>query len=280
MKNGGKVVQALERARTLPLARWLHGLGIPNVGSTTSYELTKLHSDLTSLASSKIIKDFLLLLELVERAEHVNPDARKKPYNLPAKSKRTKADHEAAERRRKEHAALNSEIEGLANRLTRAGVALKLKLTQKKNGNPPLIQITSELEPEVCRSILGFFESEYGKGVLRRLSELHINPRSSVAGGRAAASSEPKPLDGKSFVLTGSLSSMSRDKAADEIRTRGGSVTGSVSSNTSYLVVGENPGSKLEEARKLGVKTLAEKEFLALLGVEKHEPIKLQGELF
>jgi DNA ligase (NAD+) len=67
-------------------------------------------------------------------------------------------------------------------------------------------------------------------------------------------------------VLTGTLVTMSRDEAAQEIRKRGGSVTNSVSKNTSFLVVGEEPGStKTEQAKALGVQQLSEEGFLAML---------------
>jgi DNA ligase (NAD+) len=71
-------------------------------------------------------------------------------------------------------------------------------------------------------------------------------------------------LSGKTFVITGTLS-ISRDEAKDKIRALGGDVSESVSVKTTYLVAGENAGSKLEKAQKLGVKILNEKEFLDLI---------------
>jgi DNA ligase (NAD+) len=75
-----------------------------------------------------------------------------------------------------------------------------------------------------------------------------------------------RDLEGQTFVLTGKLSSLSRDEAGDLIRERGGCVSGSVSKKTSFVVVGEDAGSKFEKARELGVKTLDEDQFLALVG--------------
>lgn len=72
-------------------------------------------------------------------------------------------------------------------------------------------------------------------------------------------------LTGKSFVITGTLESMSREDAEAKVRALGGSTPGSVSKKTSYVVVGENPGSKADRARELGVTILSEKEFLSLL---------------
>ena len=73
-------------------------------------------------------------------------------------------------------------------------------------------------------------------------------------------------LSGKTFVLTGTLSSMTRDEAGDKIKIRGGKTSSSVSKNTSYVVAGASPGSKLDKAEKLGVIILDENEFLKLIG--------------
>lgn len=76
-------------------------------------------------------------------------------------------------------------------------------------------------------------------------------------------------LAGKTFVLTGTLQTMTRDEASDKIKLRGGKTSSSVSKNTSYVVAGINPGSKLDKAEKLGVIILNEDEFLALIGMNK-----------
>jgi DNA ligase (NAD+) len=73
-------------------------------------------------------------------------------------------------------------------------------------------------------------------------------------------------LGGKTFVLTGKLASLSRDEAGDLIREMGGSVSGSVSKKTDFVVVGEDAGSKLKKATELGVRLLDEDEFLKLIG--------------
>ena len=71
-------------------------------------------------------------------------------------------------------------------------------------------------------------------------------------------------LKGMSFVITGTLETMSREAAQDLVRANGGKATNSVSAATTYLVVGENPGSKLQKAEKLGVKVVNEKVFIRL----------------
>jgi DNA ligase (NAD+) len=112
--------------------------------------------------------------------------------------------------------------------------------------------------PIVAKSVVEFFHSKPNqKMVDNLLKEVTIEKVSTAsAGGK---------LKGKSFVLTGGLESMSRDEAKQKIRDHGGSVGESVSKETTYLIAGENTGSKYEKALKLGVKVLSEKEFLALL---------------
>ena len=72
-------------------------------------------------------------------------------------------------------------------------------------------------------------------------------------------------FSGKTFVLTGSFPHYTRDQADDLIKERGGKVTGSVSKKTDYLLVGEDPGSKLDKAKQLGTAILSEKEFKKML---------------
>jgi len=280
-KNATKVVEALERAKSFSLARWLFALGISHIGETTAYQIAQLHADLNSLAKSAIISDFLQLQELVAESKRVNPDARTGENKLPCKDERTKADNAEEERRIRQHAEINSKIVALAERLQEGRVKIKLKpkdLKLKKSGKPPLITVAcDELEPEACKSIVDFFASEYGKRTLARLAKMAVNPGSQ---GRGIANTT-SPIAGKSFVLTGTLPSLSRDEAAAMIREAGSNVTSSVSKNTDYLLAGEEAGSKLDKAKELGVKVLTEKEFLALLGTkEKPKPATHQGSLF
>ncbi len=111
----------------------------------------------------------------------------------------------------------------------------------------------------VGKSVYDWFsDNENSKLVDRLLKQIKIE----VVKTNTEKSSK---LSDKSFVVTGTLSSMSRDEAKDKIRALGGDISESVSSKTSYLVVGENPGSKFDKAQKLGVEILDEKKFLELI---------------
>jgi len=122
-----------------------------------------------------------------------------------------------------------------------------------------LLQV-EDVGPTVAESIIFFFRQPENIGFLKELKQAGLNFRSREERRRA------RPLEGKSFVLTGTLAKFSRDEAADIIESLGGKVTSSVSSKTDYLVVGETPGTKFDKARELGVATLNEQEFLELIG--------------
>lgn len=114
--------------------------------------------------------------------------------------------------------------------------------------------------PVVAKSLTDWFGDTNNKQLVSRLQkEVRIEPVKKVDMSKL-------PFAGKSFVLTGTLSSMSRDEAGAKIRARGGNVSGSVSRKTNFVVAGENAGSKLAVAEKLNVKILGEEEFLKLLG--------------
>jgi DNA ligase (NAD+) len=111
----------------------------------------------------------------------------------------------------------------------------------------------------VADSLVSFFKNtEEKKKVTDLISVVHIVEDSSRKG---------NDLAGKTFVLTGTLQDMSRDEAKEHIRQRGGLISNSVSKNTSFVVVGDSPGSKYDEAIQLNISILSEKEFKNLLGL-------------
>ena len=117
-----------------------------------------------------------------------------------------------------------------------------------------------EVGPKVAESIREFFTEPRNLKVIEKLR------RAGLQFEQARVHRPEGHLAGKQFVLTGTLPRYSRDEAKRMIEEAGGRVTGSVSKKTDYVVVGADPGSKLEKARSLGVKTIEEGELIKLLG--------------
>ena len=124
------------------------------------------------------------------------------------------------------------------------------------------LQSVAEIGPVVAASVRAFADEP------RNLDARRPPRRGRRQHGRPGCRSrrdQPGPLAGKTFVLTGTLASMSREEATEALERLGAKVSGSVSKKTSYLVVGSDAGSKLEKARQLGVETLDEEAFLTLI---------------
>ena len=118
------------------------------------------------------------------------------------------------------------------------------------------LRAVPEIGPETAAAVGDFFAAPRNRDVLARLREAGVAPRP-VAGGAG-------PLDGLTFVFTGSLEDLTRAEAEDLVERLGGRATSSVSGRTDYLVAGADPGSKLEDARAEGVEILDEAGFRAL----------------
>ena len=118
-----------------------------------------------------------------------------------------------------------------------------------------------EIGPEVAKSILLFFEQESTARLLRKLEEAGVRYE---PGGKPEGEAREKVLAGKTFVFTGRIS-IPREEAKRKVEQLGGRVSSSVTKKTDYVVAGEEPGSKLEKAHKLGVKVIDEEEFMKML---------------
>ncbi len=134
----------------------------------------------------------------------------------------------------------------------------KQNAQRKKRGEPALKVPLEGIGPELMDSIAKFLHEPHNRKVIARLT----GPRAGVRLRQTAAAPAP---EGKTFVLTGALSSMTREQAQSELEARGHKVASSVSQKTDFVVAGADAGSKLDKARGLGVKVLDEREFLELL---------------
>ena len=117
-----------------------------------------------------------------------------------------------------------------------------------------------DVGPIVAQSIRTFFDQEHNREVVEQLRACGVHWTEGEAAERA-----PQPLAGKTFVITGTLPTLSRDEAKDKVEAAGGKVAGSVSKKTDYVVAGTEAGSKLAKALELGVAVIDEEALLALL---------------
>ena len=216
-KNAAKAINAVERARTLPVSRWLFALAIPDVGKTTATQLARFHETIEDVARSQLLGDVL-------------------DYHQKRDQKESAKE--------------------IAERLIKAGFAKRSKSKAAKDG------IVTEIGPVVAQRVLDFFASPAGKKIIRRTKELGIQPRTEKVSAKKAAE---LPLAGKTFVLTGTLPSMTREEATEKIEAFGGHVTGSVSKKTDYVLAGAEPGSKFDKAKELGIRILDEAAFRKML---------------
>ncbi|MEY4385641.1 MAG: ligase [Verrucomicrobiota bacterium] len=258
-KNATKVLEALERAKTAPLQRWIHALAISDVGENIAYELAKLHPSLEDLASSKLLrlvadegkKSIELQAEIQRILDHnssLKAEAENERQTLGLEISRLKADLKSAE----EAGADTKKKGGLKNRI------------KTREARLLIAGFSEEIGPVVAKSVLDYFASTNGKQTLKRLKDFKIHP-GSAASSTAFTTGETKLL-GKTVVLTGTLPSLSRDEASSLIRGAGGSVASSVSKKTDYVLAGESAGSKLDKAKELGIPILTEAEFVKLIG--------------
>jgi DNA ligase (NAD+) len=122
----------------------------------------------------------------------------------------------------------------------------------------PALTAIDGIGPQIAESIREFFTRKQNLQVIQKLKEAGLNFQ-------AIATTKNDALLGLTFVLTGSLTNLTRSQAKERIEALGGKVSASVSKKTNYVIVGAEPGSKLAQAKKLGIKTLTEEEFFNLL---------------
>lgn len=225
-KNAAKFLEALKRARTAPLSRWIHALAIPEVGEASARALAFAHPSLDALADSATLKALVKAQELEDRRKALG--ARNEANK--ARSPEMKAEAKL------EQARLREEIDSLLAKVKTARL--------------------EDVGPSAARRILEFFAGLRGRRVLEQCHELGIAPATEMAA--------QGPLSGKTFVVTGTLEGLSREEAKAFIRAAGGKVTESVSKATDYLVAGRDAGSKLTKAQALGIFILDEAGLRAL----------------
>jgi DNA ligase (NAD+) len=126
------------------------------------------------------------------------------------------------------------------------------------------LQATNEIGPVLARSVRGWLDEPRNLELVDRLRDAGVRMEVPLADRRAQDA--PRPLDGRTYVLTGTLSAMTREDASAALERLGAKVAGSVSKKTTAVIVGAEAGSKAEKAAQLGVPALDEAAFLELIG--------------
>lgn len=243
-KNAAKALAALEKARTLPLERWLTAFGIPTIGSVTARTTAKYHKHLEELEEGDFLNTLIRLEEGIDRYNALNPKAR-------ANKGMDK------EELLQQQATLKAELTaGIATYAQRGYIQLEEDGANKLKFTNPIGSVST-------RKLVAYFDSAAGRTVRETLHQLGINP---AAEGYVENMNQQATgvLSGKTFVLTGALS-RPRPEFEKLIAAAGGKATGSVTKNTTYLVAGEGGGSKRDKAAKLNIPIIGEEELLTLL---------------
>src|SRR5690606_41626340 len=140
---------------------------------------------------------------------------------------------------------------------------------RRRSRNEPLEDDPLEgIGPEIIAALENFFAESRNREVIASLQEAGLEIESPAPAPAREAAAAGVSLEGRTFVLTGTLPGMTRDEPAALIRARGGTVSGSVSSRTDYVVAGEAAGSKLAKALELGITVIDEAGLLAILAGE------------
>jgi len=152
------------------------------------------------------------------------------------------------------------------------GITAAELLIERYGGLDPLSRASAgELEsiegigPVVAASLAGFFADPRNLELIGRLKAAGVGTEEEAAAPKPEISTD-NPFFGKTFVLTGSLSQFTRTEAGERINAAGGKVAGSVSKKTDYVLAGDEPGSKLDKADKLGIQVIDEGTFVEWLG--------------
>jgi DNA ligase (NAD+) len=120
------------------------------------------------------------------------------------------------------------------------------------------LQSVNGIGPQIAESVFRFFQEKHNREIIRRLARAGVTMSAPTARRKG-------PLSGLTFVLTGTLPSFTREQAKQLIEEHGGRVATGISKNVNFVLVGEDAGSKLDKAKKLGIRTIEEDEFKKML---------------
>ncbi|MBI3597229.1 MAG: NAD-dependent DNA ligase LigA [Nitrospirae bacterium] len=263
--SADNLVKAIEAGKRTTLARFIYALGIPDVGDATAKELARFFGDLDPLIDAD--EQTLRYVEDIgpEVAQSIvqffsEPHNRKVIAQLRAAGVRWERGEGGPKKTTLAQFIARLEIPGI-------GPSTAERLAVGSGGIERLMQVDAQtlqeefdLPPNAARSVVEYFRSSKNRKVIKQLLNLGLTFTEN-----AGTAGKPSPVRGKTFVLTGTLQSLTREEAKEKIEALGGKVTGSVSKKTDYVVAGAEAGSKLAKAQELGVPVLDEEGLMKLL---------------
>lgn len=279
------LLAALENSKHTTLGRFIYALGIPNVGEATAKTLEKFFGNIDMLMQAhqktiqyisdighEVAKSIYLFFREIHNKEVISQLRTLGVFwNEPIKDKST----------------MDTTLSDFLYWLGRKGSdekywngidkfgPQKAKLLADKFGNieklieadeSELLKINS-INETLAKNIVLFFRQTETIQVIQQLRDCGVRFDYEIEENTISQ----LPFTGKTFVLTGTLSNFKRDEAKNNIEKLGGKVSGSVSKNTDFVVVGDEPGSKLDDANRLGIKVLYEEDFISMLNLAKGE---------
>ncbi|WP_433827027.1 NAD-dependent DNA ligase LigA [Actinoplanes sp. CA-015351] len=247
--NAGKMLQSLDDAKTRPLARILVALSIRHVGPTAAQALAVEFGSMSALEEllARTAAEPAVVAATAEAAEAMEAAS---------------ADLEAAESAGLE--AAESAGPEVAEAAEPAGpgaaeVAAAAESAKRKAKAVDPLAAVEGVGPIIADSLREWFTVPWHREIVRKWRDAGVR----MADERVDTG--PRPLEGLTVVVTGTLAGFTRDQAAEAVTSRGGKVSGSVSKKTGFVVVGDNPGSKYDKALSLKVPVLDEAGFAVLL---------------
>jgi DNA ligase (NAD+) len=259
-------MDSIERAKQRPLFQLMTSLGIDGVGSTVANLLVSHFDSLDSLAdvATRTRAAELSFRQLVE------PLVQSVRGNLLGQNGEVIRSIERLDDPLTELAPRyldGKDVEGRLKRLLKPlyetveadDDAVATALKNLIDAAAPLLRIEG-FGPVLVDNVIGWFADEHNQRVVAKMKTAGVN----MQGEKKVAASDA--LQGKTFVLTGTLPTMSREEASALIESHGGKVSGSVSSKTHFVLVGESPGSKADKARQLGVPIISEADLKIMVG--------------
>ncbi|MFO7525087.1 MAG: NAD-dependent DNA ligase LigA [Ignavibacteriaceae bacterium] len=246
-KSIDNLLNSIEKSKSQPFHKLLFGLGIRNLGQVVAQTIAEKIKSIDELLNSSIFNDIIILKNLEETARILNPRAM---------NNRKKSTSEK-EILNEKYLKICDDIESVGQRLVNIGWYKRKRTNNSKETKVKTIPtfVVSDYRGvgfETANSIQNFLNTKKSNEIIKKFKSLGIPLNTSKT--------DSNTLEGKSFVITGTLPNLTRLEVSDLIVKNGGVVANSISKNTNYLVAGENAGSKLLKAKSLGIKIISEKE--------------------